>query len=203
MWSTLTLGFWRSLPHIGLRNFTAHHLIPTKANHTSYIPSPERRRRRPLSSSHKNEPAAIEPTAHDYLVLKITHPDSRYHEWLRCSRPSTVRSQGISYECGDAHCPVWESRGPEGIRKFRILRGALKIVYMLWIYHLIHGIKIFCFKHFLIYCLPIMSIHSEGWRQENQIVARRRNSFEYKLWLNLKSDILMSNFQLFFLKNIK
>ena len=102
-----------------------------------------------------------------------------------------------------AHCPVWESRGPEGIRKFRILRGALKIVSMLWIYHLIHGIKIFCFKHFLIYCLPIMSIHSEGWRQENQIVARRRNSFEYKLWLNLKSDILMSNFQLFFLKNIK
>ena len=102
-----------------------------------------------------------------------------------------------------AHCPVWESRGPEGIRKFRILRGALKIVSMLWIYHLIHGIKIFCFKHFLIYCLPIMSIHSEGWRQENQIVARRRNSFEYKLWLNLKNDILMSNFQLFFLKNIK
>ena len=102
-----------------------------------------------------------------------------------------------------AHCPVWESRGPEGIRKFRILRGALKIVSMLWIYHLIHGIKIFCFKHFLIYCLPIMSIHSEGWRQENQIVARRRNSFEYKLWLNLKSDILMSNFQLFFLKNIE
>ena len=76
---------WRSLPHIGLRNFTAHHLIPTKANHTSYIPSPERRRRRPLSSSHKNEPAAIEPTAHDYLVLKITHPDSRY---LRVAAPA-------------------------------------------------------------------------------------------------------------------
>ena len=99
---------WRSLPHIGLRNFTAHHLIPTKANHTSYIPSPARRRRRPLSSSHKNEPAAIEPTAHDYLVLKITHPDSRYHEWLlQGARPSTVRSQGPSYECGDV-CELFQ-----------------------------------------------------------------------------------------------
>ena len=97
---------WRSLPHIGLRNFTAHHLIPTKANHTSYIPSPERRR--PLSSSHKNEPAAIEPTAHDYLVLKITHPDSRYHEWLlQGARPSPVRSQGLSFECGDV-CELFQ-----------------------------------------------------------------------------------------------
>ena len=87
--------------------------------------------------------------------------------WSRAACPEDGQVSQVQGQQTDALLHTALSENLEGLKisseefMFRILRGASKIVSILWIYHLIHGIKKFCFKH-LLNLLPPHHVHAFG-----------------------------------------